>query len=138
MSEQIKELVGKLYDGLAKADVEAIVALFDPSVEIETPPSLPWSKGSYSGIEGAVAYFTSALEYLEDTGFTVDEVRVDGEWAAAIGDWTGRFRASGGEFNVRFVHFWLFRDGKVVKGSGISDTVGIVRAYAPDSVPAAG
>lgn len=138
MSEQIKELVDKLYDGFAKTDVEAIVALFDPSAEIETPPTLPWSTGHYSGIDGAVTYFTSALEYLEETAFKVDEVHVDGDWAAAIGDWTGRFRATGGEFDVRFVHFWLFRDGKVVKGSGISDTVGIVRAYAPDSVPAVG
>lgn len=138
MSEQIKDLVGKLYDGLSKADVEAIVALFDPAVEIETPPSLPWSKGSYTGIEGAVAYFTSALEYLEETGFVVEQVKVDGDWAAAIGRWTGRFRASGGEFDVAFVHFWDFRDGRVVRGSGISDTVGIVRAYAPESLPAAG
>jgi|GEM_PF-1763116 ketosteroid isomerase-like protein len=134
MSEQIKDLVAKLYDGLDRADIPAIVALFDPAVEIETPPSLPWSKGSYSRLDGAVAYFTSALEYLEETAFSVQEVHVDGDWAAAIGDWTGRFKAGGGEFDVKFVHFWQFRDGKVVKGSGISDTVGIARAYEPESL----
>lgn len=136
--EQIRELVGKLYDGLGRADIEAVLALFDPSVQIETPPTLPWSKGSYSGLEGAAAYFANALEYLTETHFTVEEVHVEGQWAAAIGDWYGRFRESGGEFDVRFVHFWHFRDGKVVKGSGISDTVGIVRAHMSDALPAAG
>jgi hypothetical protein len=63
-------------------------------------------------------------------------VHVEGEGEAAIGGWSCRFRASGCEFDVRFVHFWQFRDGKVVKGSGISDAVGIVRACAPDSLPA--
>ena len=136
MSESTAAVVEKLYDALGRADIKAILELFDPEVNIQTPPSLPWSAGKYTGLEGATAYFTSALAYLTETQFIVDEVHTDGDWAAAIGDWTGTFGASGGKFNVRFVHFWTLRDGKVIIGSGISDTVGIVRAYAPDSLPA--
>jgi ketosteroid isomerase-like protein len=130
MSERSIALVKRLYEGLDSADIEAVVAAFDPSVELSTPTSLPWSTGHYSGLDGAVEYFTRALDYLEVTQFIVEEVRPSGDdWVAAIGRWTGTFRASKGEFDVPFVHFWTLRDGKVVKGAGISDTDGIVRAY---------
>lgn len=137
MSEGTVALVERLYEGLDRADIEAVLALFDPEVEIATPPSLPWSAGNYTGLDGAAAYFGKALEYLEETQFLVEEIRPSDDWAAAIGNWTGRFRESGGEFNVRFVHFWEFRDDRVIKGSGISDTVGIVRAFSADPASAA-
>ncbi|MEU8343941.1 Ketosteroid isomerase-related protein [Actinomadura meyerae] len=129
MSEQLRAVVEQLYEGLNTADVELLPKLFDPAAEIRTPTSLPWSTGHYSGPDGPAQYFQGAVEMLESTRFNVEAIRVDGDWAAAFGDWTGKFRESGGEFNVRFVHFWTFRDGKVVYSEGISDTVGIVRAY---------
>ncbi|WP_176611721.1 nuclear transport factor 2 family protein [Actinomadura sp. WMMB 499] len=130
MPDQVAEIIERLYKGLAAADVEAVLSLFDPRVEIFTPPSLPWSTGHYAGLEGAAQYFGGALELLEETAFDVQEIRVSGDdWAAAIGDWSGRFREGGGEFDVRFVHFWTLADGKVIKGEGISDTIGIVRAH---------
>ena len=129
--DAIARLVDELYAGLGKADIEAVLALFDPSVEIRTPDTLPWSSGGYSGLDGAVEYFTSALGHLEDNVFEVTEVRTTEDWAAAIGHWSGRAVASGGTFRVRFVHFWTFRDGKVVLAEGISDTAGILRAFDP-------
>lgn len=129
IKRDVAATVEALYDGLARMDAEAVVSLFDAASEIRTPPSLPWSTGHYVGLEGAIAYFTGALEYLDDNRFDVEEVRVSGDnWAAAIGMWYGKFK-NGGEFNVRFVHFWTVKDGKVVRGEGISDTDGIVRAY---------
>ncbi len=130
MSEQTTAIVERLYEGLAKADIETVLGIFDPEVEIVTPEALPWSTGHYTGLEGAAAYFGGALQYLDRTGFDVEEIRPSGEdWVAAIGMWSGRFREGGGEFNVKFVHFWTLRDGKVIKGEGISDTIGIVRAF---------
>ncbi|NUS11213.1 MAG: nuclear transport factor 2 family protein [Streptomyces sp.] len=136
MSNQTKLLVSTIYDALEAQDVKTIVSLFDPSVEVQSPPTLPWSQGTYHGIDGAMAYFTSALEYLDQNAFIVEEVHAEGDWAASIGRWTGRFRATGGEFDVRFVHFWDFKDGLVVRCSGISDTHGIVLGYQAEPVTA--
>jgi uncharacterized protein len=128
MTQNVAKLVETLYDGLNRMDAPLVVGLFSPDAEIRTPPSLPWSTGHYTGLDGAVAYFSGAMEMLADNRFDVEEVRVSGDdWAAAIGMWYGKFK-SGGEFNVRFVHFWTLRDGKVIRSEGISDTDGIVRA----------
>lgn len=122
-------LVERLYDGLGREDIETVLSCFDPEVTISTPGSLPWSTGHYSGIEGAVKYFGGALEACADTVFDVQEIRPSEDWAAAIGDWSGTSRATGKRFTVRFVHFWTMRAGRVVKAEGISDTVGIARAF---------
>ncbi|WP_306323280.1 MULTISPECIES: nuclear transport factor 2 family protein [unclassified Streptomyces] len=129
MSEQTAAVVERLYEALEKEDIETVLEIFHPEVRITTPPALPWSTGYYEGHAGAAAYFTGALQYLEETTFKVQEIRVCGDWAAAVGDWSGRFRRSGGEFDVRFVHFWELSEGRVVRTEGISDTDGIVRAY---------
>ncbi len=128
MSERTIAVVRRLYEGLDRADVETVLGLFDPEVEIVTPKALPWSSGHYTGLEGAAAYFGGALRYLDQTRFDVQEVHASGQWAAAYGNWSGRFRDGGGEFDVRFVHFWTLRDGRVIHTEGISDTDGIVRA----------
>ncbi|WP_194916640.1 nuclear transport factor 2 family protein [Catenulispora rubra] len=127
--EQVVAIVEKLYDALGREDIETVLGIFDPEVVIHTPPSLPWSTGDYQGLEGAVKYFQGALEACADTVFDVEEIHPSGDWAAAIGDWSGTSRASGRGFRVKFVHFWTLRDGKIIKAEGISDTVEIVAAF---------
>jgi hypothetical protein len=129
-------LIERLYEALAKEDVEGVLAAFSPDVVIHTPPSLPWSTGSYEGLEGAVKYFQGAIVACADTVFKVDEIHPSGDWVAAVGDWSGTARSTGRSFTVRFVHFWTLRDDKVVKAEGISDTVGIVRAFEDAGVSA--
>ena len=127
--EQVLATIDKLYDALRREDVETVLSVFDPEVVILTPPALLWSTGDYRGLEGVVKYFQGALEACADTVFDVQEVHPSGDWAAAIGDWSGTCRATGRSFKVKFVHFWTLRDGKVIKAEGISDTVGIVAAF---------
>ena len=127
--QDVVALVERLYDGLGREDVETVLGCFDPEVVISTPDALPWSTGYYDGIDGAVKYFGGAIEACADTVFDVQEIHPSDDWAAAIGDWSGTARVTGKRFTVRFVHFWTMRDGRVVKAEGISDTVGIVRAF---------
>ncbi|MFJ9822168.1 nuclear transport factor 2 family protein [Streptomyces sp. NPDC101151] len=133
MAEQSLAATKRLYEALDKADTEAVVGLFDPSAEIVVPPLPPWLPAGYSGVEGAVDYFRTVLRALEETHFSVTEMRPSGDdWVAVIGDWWGQVRSTGREFNARSVHFWTFRDGKVVKAEGIFDTAGIMRAFTDD------
>lgn len=131
MSEQAVSTVEQIYDGLGREDIKAVLELFDETAEIFTPDSLPWSSGYYSGLDGALAYFTSALGHLEGTRFEVEELLPSGAWVTALGWWYGRAVPTGKEFRVRFVHFWTLRDGKVVRAEGVSDTAGIVASFDP-------
>jgi ketosteroid isomerase-like protein len=131
MSAQNVETVKRLYEGLTKFDIEMVVGAFDPEVVITAPKTLPWSTGDYTGLDGATAYFGSALDYLDQAKFDVEDLLPSGDWVSAVGWWSGRFKRTGKNFNVRFVHFWILRDGKVVRAEGISDTVPIVQAYEP-------
>ncbi|MFI9155812.1 nuclear transport factor 2 family protein [Streptomyces sp. NPDC053367] len=129
MCDEPITVVRRLYDGFERADIEAIVGAFDPSVEIFAPETLPWSNGNYTGKDGALEYFRGALSVLDGNRFDVQEFHTDGGWVAAVGKWSATVRATGDAFDVRFVHFWTVRDGKIVKAEGISDTAGIVRAF---------
>lgn len=136
MSDQALATVKAIYQGLESADITSVIALFDPSSEIFTPGSLPWSAGYYSGLDGALAYFTSALGHVEETRFEVEEWLPStglptGDWVSAVGWWYSKVPSTGKEFRVRFVHFWTLRNGKVVRAEGISDTAGILSAFDP-------
>ncbi|MEU8379175.1 nuclear transport factor 2 family protein [Streptosporangium sp. NPDC048865] len=105
MSEQSIDIVKRLYEGLTKLDIPTVLGSFDPEVEIIAPQSLPWSKGSYRGIDGAAAYFGSAVDYLEETRFDVEDLLPSGDWVTALGYWSGRFKSTKKEFRVqRLVH----------------------------------
>jgi ketosteroid isomerase-like protein len=136
MSEQYVETVKRLYEGLSSFNIEMVMAAFDPEVVLVAPKSLPWSEGDYKGLDGAARYFGGAIELLEKTRFDVEDLLPSGDWVTALGYWSGTFKSTGKSFNVRFVHFWILRDGKVVRAEGISDTVPIVRAFEPGLEPA--
>lgn len=131
MADQALSTVKQVYEALGREDIKTAVDLFDEAAEIFTPSSLPWSSGYYTGLDGALAYFTSALGHLEGTRFEVEELLPSGDWVTALGWWYGRAIPTGKEFRVRFVHFWTVRNGKVVRAEGVSDTAGIVGAFEP-------
>ncbi|WP_167368051.1 nuclear transport factor 2 family protein [Streptomyces agglomeratus] len=132
MPEQPVETVQRLYKGLSSFDIDMVLGTCDPEVEIVAPKSLPWSEGEYKGLDGAAAYFAGALGHLDQAHFDFEELLPSGDWVTALGWWSGRFKATGKEFRVRFVHFWVIRDEKVFRAEGVSDTVPIVRASEPD------
>ncbi|MDJ1130686.1 nuclear transport factor 2 family protein [Streptomyces iconiensis] len=137
MPKQNVDTVKRLYEGLTAFDIDMVLGTCDPEVVIIAPKSLPWSQGDYAGIDGAAAYFASALGHLDQAKFDVEELLPSGDWVTALGWWSGRFKETGNEFNVRFVHFWIIRNGKVVKAEGVSDTVPIARAAEAGLAPAA-
>ncbi|MEU7580007.1 LLM class flavin-dependent oxidoreductase [Streptomyces sp. NPDC041068] len=75
-------------------------------------------RASTRGWDGATAYFADALTYLDQAKFDFEELLPSGDRVTAFGWWSGRFKETGNEFNVRFVHFWHIQDGKVGRAEG--------------------
>src|SRR5712691_5572171 len=112
MSESPVEVVKRLYDAFARADVDAVLACVDPDVRWSSPESMPWAQVGDRGHEAVRAYFEVMGEHLE--GARIGEVQYlqDGEWVVAFGYLPGRARATGKPFNARVAHLWQVRDVK--------------------------
>lgn len=137
MAEQPVDTVKRLYKALRALDIDSVLATCHPDIEIVAQKSLPWSQGEYKGLDGAAAYFASARTHLDRATFDFEELLPSGDWVTAFGWYGGRFKDTGNEFIVRFVHFWRIRDEKVIRAEGISDTAPIAAA-AGTLVPAEG
>ena len=59
------ETVERLYASFAAGDLDRVLELLDPDVEWITPPTLPWSRGTYHGSDEVVSYFESFGAALE-------------------------------------------------------------------------
>jgi hypothetical protein len=114
--------------------VPAVLALLDPEVSWVTPPTLPWSRGSYSGPEGVADYFTSFAEALDEAAVEPHELLACGERVVALGEERARVRASGERFAAPFAHVIRVRDGRVVELRGHVDTAAIAAAFASAAV----
>jgi ketosteroid isomerase-like protein len=121
--------VEAMYAEFARGELGRVLELLDPEVEWVTPPTLPWSSGSYRGREGVAEYFTSFGTALEDARVEPEELIECGDRVVALGSERGRSRATGRAFEARFAHVLTVRDGRVVQMRGHVDTAAVVAAF---------
>lgn len=139
MAERSLAVTKRLYEALDRTDLRAVAGLCDPAVEIVAPASLPWTGGTSHGLEGAAACLRRVFPLIEETRFSVTEMRPSGdERMTVVGSWWGRVRATGREFDVRFVHLWTFCDGMVVRAEILTDTADVLRAFGAGADAGAG
>jgi ketosteroid isomerase-like protein len=102
------EVVQDVYAAFARGDLPAVLAHFDPAIEWRTPDTLPWSRGTYHGHAGAMEYFTSFLDALDEPHIVPRELVVAGDRVICLGVERARARSTGLSFEAEFAHvFWL-------------------------------
>jgi ketosteroid isomerase-like protein len=122
------EIVQGIYDALARADLDAILAVCDPACVITQDASLPWG-GRHVGHDG-VAAFAVALVGSIDSAVTFESLfEADGQ-VIQCGRTRGTVRANGNAFDVPEVHVWTLRDGKVTEAHFAIDTPAMLAALA--------
>jgi ketosteroid isomerase-like protein len=117
------DVVKGVYAAFAVGDVPAVLAAMAPDVH--------WTEaagGPYGGVSvGPDAVLQNVFMKLgtEWDGFAAVPGRfvADGETVVALGDYSGRHRATGKSFSARFAHVWTVRGGRVVQFEQITDTV---------------
>jgi ketosteroid isomerase-like protein len=122
MSEQNVVLHRRANDAFNARDVEALIGLCDPSVELHSNFAAVPGGGVYHGPDGIRRWDQD----LED-GFG-DEIRVEAEAYFDLGDHTlafillhGRGRQSGAEVSLRAAQLLRWRDGLLVHFKGYVD-----------------
>ena len=121
-------LIRRVFDGFTRRDVEAVLRLCDPAIELELPTAQRANRGEpYRGYDGIRQYF-------DDIGRVWEELRVipqdfreleDGVFA------TGRVYARGeGGLVVDSPAFWLwrFREDRVLSGQVFEDRDAALKA----------
>jgi ketosteroid isomerase-like protein len=122
------EVVKGIYAAYARRDFAAFFALLDPEVEIRQTRQLPWG-GEYRGHDQARELFRKVAELTQTTPEPEEYVE-SGETVVAIGRLRGEAKLTGKPIDVRIVHAWTLRDGKVVRYDAYMDAPAMNAALA--------
>lgn len=114
MSRENVEVVGRIYDALARGDFDIALSHLHPEIEWHEPPHSP-SAGVYRGHEGVRRSFLGWAASWSDYRLDVDDLLEAGDDVLAKCRQRARGRASGVEVEQRLFNVWTLRDGIVVR-----------------------
>jgi ketosteroid isomerase-like protein len=103
------EFVARFYAAINARDREAIRALSDPDIVVETTVE------AFRGTEALLEWMDDGDDAFDD--FTVELLEVEelgGHVVAAMRQ-RGRGKASGAEVDHGFTHVWTVRDGRAIR-----------------------
>ena len=128
MTTRNAELVGSIYEAMARGDIDAVLASLDPDVEWVEPDTsgLPFA-GVHHGREGVVSGVLATVPGTwDDFRVEPEELLGDGEAVVAI----GRFHARRGDRRLEapFAHLWRVRGGLAAEFRNFTDTAAFVAA----------
>ena len=119
-------LVRRLYAALEAIDLETILEIFDPDVEVHQTEELPWG-GDFQGHDGLGRFFGLLRESITSK-VTIQSVYAAGSRVVQIGRTAGTVNATGAPFDVQEMHLLTVRDGKVVRFEAHIDTPAMLEA----------
>jgi len=122
MSQLNVEIVRGVYDAFESRDMDGMMENVDDDVQVIATEGLPWS-GTYSGPGGVEEFIRSIEEHVRLT-IETDELVDSGESVAQIGRTVGEAYATGHHFDLREIHVWALRNGKIVTFQNYVDTEG--------------
>jgi ketosteroid isomerase-like protein len=123
------DVVRRVYDAFAQADVPAILSLFSPDVTVYQSPALPWG-GTHEGHDGLV-HFMTTLSSLIRSQVETQRMYADGDGhVVQSGITRGYARASGARFEAAETHVWTVRNGQIVHYEVYLDSADVLAALA--------
>ena len=119
MSEENVEVVRRVFDATARRDSTAVLALYDPEVELDLSrtslAALLGGRGLYRGREGLRSMFGDWYEAFEDYEQRCEELIDAGDQVITVVAGRGRGRASRTDVEMAFFIVWKVQEGKAVR-----------------------
>jgi uncharacterized protein len=111
MPSENVEIVRRMSEAFETGDIEALLALVDPEVEVTEWPEALDSKTyrGYSGLAEAMQSWADAWEWLHND---VHEIVENGRHVLVRGRTRGKGRGSEVEVEIDAFHVYTLRDGK--------------------------
>lgn len=126
MAENNSQIISNLYEAFARRDMQSLLQWIDPQIEITQTTELPWG-GTFQGQQGLMSFAGKLLQNV-DSQVEPDELIEAGDRVVAIGRTRGHVMANNKEFDVRAVHVWTLKDGKVLRFEAYIDTPKMLEA----------
>ena len=131
--------VQELYAAFSRRDMAAIMAgLADDVVWESEGVAVLKASGIRHGKAETMGFFAALAAESADPKLTITEYIASGDVVMTIGRFAATARATGKKFDSPIAHYWKFRDGKVVRYVGFSNTAALAEAVTPQSAGAAG
>lgn len=133
MSDQNLAIVQSAYAAFGRADIPAVLAALDPSVEWEAvigadPLRVP-TAGVRKGVAAVGEFFQALGRTMTFDKFEPREFIAQGDQVACIGYYDARVRETGGRMESSWVMVFTIRNGKIVRFREWSDSAQLNRAY---------
>jgi ketosteroid isomerase-like protein len=115
MSEQNVEVVRRIHDAAMRRDVETVLALYDPDVELDASRVQIVGQNSYRGHDGLRRFFAEWHEAWESIDYSFEELIDAGDQVISVVTRRARGRASGADVEWPLALVWTVRGGKVTR-----------------------
>jgi ketosteroid isomerase-like protein len=117
------DIVRALYDSFATGDVPGVLGTLHQNVCWTEAEGFPYG-GTYIGPNAVLENVFMKLG-SEWEGFSAvpDHFVSESDMVVALGNYSGKFNATGRDMNVPFAHVWTLSDGKIIKFTQFTDTL---------------
>jgi uncharacterized protein (TIGR02246 family) len=123
------QLVRRLYDAMARADMAAVAALMSDDVTFVVPgPSGLGAAGIWRGHEGVQQCFRKLREAQRNQRLEIQELVADDDNVVVLLHVTATVLSTGKMFESDIVHFFTVKGGKIVSLRDFFDTAAVVEA----------
>lgn len=124
------DVVRRMYDCLAAVDLDTILEIASPDIEVVQTDELPWG-GHFRGHDGLGEFFLKLVGTIT-SAVTHDDLFAAGDRVVQVGRTAGHVNATGAPFDIREVHVWRVADGRITRFEAYIDTPAMLTALAAD------
>lgn len=122
MGDDSGEVVKGVYQAFERGDVPAVLGAMARDIEWYEAEGMPYG-GLYRAPDAvAENVFGPLVEDITDFRATPEELFASGDTVVVVARYTGTAKATGKELDLRVVHVWDMRDGKVARFRHFADT----------------
>ncbi len=117
MSRENVEIVRRVYEAAGRRDSAAVLALYDPEVELNVNAIgvVGSTGGTFRGHEGLRSLFREWHEAWGSIHYDYEELIDAGDQVVSVVTRHARGRASGVEVERPFALLWTLREGRIVR-----------------------
>lgn len=113
--ERNLEAARRLLEAFDRGDLETVLSVLDPEIEIFLPADLP-NSGTFHGHEGYLKWIQAWLEAWEDYRLEAKELRAVGDHhVLTVGRQSARGKGSGLPIEMTIYMIAEYRDAKIIR-----------------------